>query len=71
MHTQSLGLTHAADTIVGNATLRGISGGEKRRVSIATEIAAGHALLLADLPTNGWDFPCLAACLPTCCCFRL
>ncbi len=29
-----LGLRHTADTIVGSQTLRGVSGGEKRRVSM-------------------------------------
>ncbi len=44
-----------ASTIVGDATHRGISGGQKRRVSIATEYVAGHSIVLADLLTNGLD----------------
>ena len=35
--------------------LRGINGGEKRRVSFGIEMVAGHACILADLPTNGLD----------------
>ena len=31
---QLLGLSHRADTIVGNDMVRGVSGGEKRRVSV-------------------------------------
>jgi hypothetical protein len=31
---QILGLTHRADTIVGNAMMRGVSGGEKKRVTV-------------------------------------
>mmetsp|Transcript_19096 Transcript_19096/g.36765 ORF Transcript_19096/g.36765 Transcript_19096/m.36765 type:complete len:1596 (-) Transcript_19096:179-4966(-) len=46
---------HIADTIVGDETRRGISGGQKRRVSVATELVAGHAVVLADLLTNGLD----------------
>ena len=48
-----LGLSHVANNIVGNASIRGISGGEKRRVSFAVEMVVGHSVLLADLPTNG------------------
>lgn len=50
-----LGLRHTANTVVGSATLRGVSGGEKRRVSIGVEMVAGHSSILADLPTNGLD----------------
>ena len=50
-----LGLSHVADSIVGNAAVRGISGGEKRRVSFGVEMVAGRECLLADLPTNGLD----------------
>jgi ABC-type multidrug transport system ATPase subunit len=50
-----LGLRGAANTIVGDATMRGISGGEKRRTSIGVELVAGHPVIVADLPTNGLD----------------
>ena len=50
-----LGLSHVANNLVGNASIRGISGGEKRRVSFAVEMVVGHSVLLADLPTNGLD----------------
>jgi len=33
IHLQILGLEICADTIVGNAMLRGISGGQKKRVT--------------------------------------
>ena len=50
-----LGLTHTANTVVGDAITRGISGGERRRVSIAVEVICGHRLVIADSPTNGLD----------------
>jgi ABC-type multidrug transport system ATPase subunit/ABC-type multidrug transport system permease subunit len=50
-----LGIAHVADSVVGDGNIRGISGGEKRRLSIALEIVAGHSVILADLPTNGLD----------------
>jgi ABC-type multidrug transport system ATPase subunit len=50
-----LNLSHVANTIVGDNITRGISGGEKRRVSVACEAVAGHSALIADLPTNGLD----------------
>ena len=52
---QLLGLSHCADNIVGNATIRGVSGGERRRVSIGVNAVAGHRLVIADSPTNGLD----------------
>jgi len=42
------GLTHAKDTKVGNDFIRGVSGGERKRVSIA-EVA------LSQAPINCWD----------------
>ena len=50
-----LGLAHTANTLIGDGIVRGISGGEKRRVSYACEIVAGHQVVVADLPTNGLD----------------
>ena len=35
---EELGLTRAKDTKVGNAFYRGVSGGERRRVSIGVEL---------------------------------
>jgi ABC-type multidrug transport system ATPase subunit len=50
-----LGLTHVSNSIVGDANIRGISGGERRRVSIGISTVAGHRLVIADSPTNGLD----------------
>lgn len=37
----SLGIPHTKDTKVGNEFIRGVSGGERKRVSLA-EVMAGH-----------------------------
>lgn len=50
-----LGLQECADTVIGNWHLRGISGGEKKRVSIALEIITHPRLLFLDEPTTGLD----------------
>ncbi|KAH9741423.1 ABC transporter G family member 15 [Citrus sinensis] len=50
-----LGLHDCADTVIGNWHLRGISGGEKKRLSIALEILTKPQLLFLDEPSSGLD----------------
>ncbi len=45
---QLLHLTHIADVVVGDDVNRGVSGGEKKRVSIAMEMVADPLLLFLD-----------------------
>merc|ERR1719461_13542 len=50
-----LGMEEVQNTIVGDANIKGISGGQKRRLSIGVELVSGYSCLVADLPTNGLD----------------
>ncbi|KAL0916256.1 hypothetical protein M5K25_013749 [Dendrobium thyrsiflorum] len=50
-----LGLRAAASTIIGDEGHRGVSGGERRRVSIGTDIIHDPILLFLDEPTSGLD----------------
>lgn len=50
-----LGISHIADRYIGLPGRRGISGGEKRRVSIAQEMVTSPSILFLDEPTSGLD----------------
>lgn len=50
-----LGLVSCAESRVGDAKVRGISGGEKKRLSIACELIASPSVVFADEPTTGLD----------------
>ncbi|CAM6049995.1 unnamed protein product [Sphagnum compactum] len=50
-----LGLSHVANTRIGNETIRGVSGGERRRVSIGVDVIHDPAVLILDEPTSGLD----------------
>ncbi|XP_019444055.1 PREDICTED: ABC transporter G family member 15-like isoform X2 [Lupinus angustifolius] len=50
-----MGLEECADNTIGNWHLRGLSNGEKKRVSIGLEILTKPHVLLLDEPTSGLD----------------
>ncbi|KAI6698161.1 hypothetical protein NL676_018280 [Syzygium grande] len=50
-----LGLRNAAGTVIGDEGHRGVSGGERRRVSIGIDIIHDPIILFLDEPTSGLD----------------
>ncbi|KAJ2393460.1 hypothetical protein GGI05_002420, partial [Coemansia sp. RSA 2603] len=52
---RQLRLEAARNTRIGDAATRGVSGGERKRVSIGTELLTDPKLLFLDEPTSGLD----------------
>ena len=48
-------LQKCQDAYVGGESLKGISGGEKKRVCIAVEMISRPSLIILDEPTSGLD----------------
>lgn len=51
----TLGIGHTKKTKVGNEFIRGVSGGERKRVSLAEMMAAQSPMQFWDQPTRGLD----------------
>ncbi|OMH81793.1 ABC transporter G family member 22 [Zancudomyces culisetae] len=52
---RQLRLTNSRNTLIGNEKIRGVSGGERKRVSIGVEIITDPLMLMLDEPTSGLD----------------
>ncbi|KAK4420657.1 ABC transporter G family member 9 [Sesamum alatum] len=52
---EQLGLSRCRHSIIGGPLLRGVSGGERKRVSIGQEMLINPSLLFLDEPTSGLD----------------
>ena len=52
---KQVGLKKCENVLIGGEKLKGISGGEKKRLSFASEFLTNPAILFCDEPTSGLD----------------
>jgi ABC-type multidrug transport system ATPase subunit len=52
---KNVGLESCKDVVVGNLFFRGLSGGQRKRLSIAVELISSPAVIVMDEPTSGLD----------------
>jgi len=52
---RTLNMSHVSGTLIGDEFVRGVSGGERKRVSIAEMMSTGAPVKCWDNPTRGLD----------------
>mmetsp|Transcript_21043 Transcript_21043/g.48722 ORF Transcript_21043/g.48722 Transcript_21043/m.48722 type:complete len:668 (+) Transcript_21043:123-2126(+) len=65
MLIKDLGLAHVSDTKIGGQNIRGISGGQKRRVTLLKSYVSGANIIFADEPTSGLSATDSETCIKT------
>lgn len=60
---KAFGLNTVQDTFIGGPKVRGISGGQRRRLSLARGLASGAMVLFCDEPTSGLSATDAEACV--------
>lgn len=55
MLLEAFGIHRQAQTLVGTPMRKGISGGQKRRTSVASQLITSPKILFLDEPTSGLD----------------
>lgn len=51
--SEAMGVAHIQNVLIGNALLKGVSGGERKRTCVAMELLTKPILLFLDEPTSG------------------
>lgn len=52
---EAFGLQNQANVLIGTPLRKGVSGGQKRRISVASQLVTGPKLLFLDEPVSGLD----------------
>lgn len=52
---RSFGIENRADALIGTPLRKGVSGGQKKRVSVASQLVTSPKILFLDEPTSGLD----------------
>ena len=60
---ESFGLQRQVDTIVGTPLRKGLSGGQKRRLSVASQLVTSPQVVFLDEPTSGLDSSASFECM--------